>query len=172
MADTQRTLICPACGKEMEKVFIHNRGINVDICTQGCGGIYFDNRELKEFDEQFEDIDTILKKVEGKTFIKTDESQVRQCPNCGSNMVKNPSSINSEVEIDECYFCGGKFLDNGELQKLREEFVTEKDKSDATVEYLYKVVGASLKEADLNYLKAQTNRSPLQRLFLKIMGVK
>ena len=47
MADTLKELKCPACGKVMEKVFIPSEGINLDICTDGCGGIYFDNREFK-----------------------------------------------------------------------------------------------------------------------------
>lgn len=52
MADTLKALKCPACGKDMEKVFIPNLGINLDICTDGCGGIYFDNREFERFDEK------------------------------------------------------------------------------------------------------------------------
>ena len=56
MADTLQKIKCPACGREMEKVFIPSEGINLDICTQGCGGIFFDNRELDKFDEKDEDI--------------------------------------------------------------------------------------------------------------------
>ena len=49
--DTLETIKCPACGKEMEKVFIKSEGINIDICTEGCGGIFFDNREFDTFNE-------------------------------------------------------------------------------------------------------------------------
>ena len=49
MPDSQQDLKCPACGSEMQKVFIPNKGINVDVCSQGCGGIYFDNKEIQEF---------------------------------------------------------------------------------------------------------------------------
>ena len=41
MADSHKTLICPACGNEMQKIFIKSKGLNIDICTQGCGGIFF-----------------------------------------------------------------------------------------------------------------------------------
>ncbi len=54
--DTLETIKCPACGKEMEKVFIPSEGINIDICTNGCGGIFFDNREFDKFNEGHEDI--------------------------------------------------------------------------------------------------------------------
>ena len=49
--DTIDIIKCPACGKEMEKVFIPSEGINIDICTDGCGGIFFDNREFDKFNE-------------------------------------------------------------------------------------------------------------------------
>ena len=63
MADSLKVLKCPACGKDMEKVFIPSAGINIDICSEGCGGIYFDNREFDDFDEKDEDISAILAKI-------------------------------------------------------------------------------------------------------------
>ena len=72
MADSLNTLTCPACGKAMEKVFIPSQGINIDICTNGWGGIFFDKREFDKFDEQNEDVSEILKKVSGKEFEKVD----------------------------------------------------------------------------------------------------
>ena len=57
MADNFKTIKCPACQKEMHKIFIPSEGINIDVCLDGCGGIYFDNREFKSFDEQHESID-------------------------------------------------------------------------------------------------------------------
>ena len=63
MADSLNILTCPACGKVMEKVFIPSQEINIDICTNGCGGIFFDNREFDKFDERNEDVSDILNKV-------------------------------------------------------------------------------------------------------------
>lgn len=62
MADTLETLKCPACGAIMEKVFIPKEGINIDICLNGCGGIFFDNREFDKFNEANEDITVIEEK--------------------------------------------------------------------------------------------------------------
>ncbi len=59
MSDTLQPLNCPACHKEMRKVFVPAEGINVDICVDGCGGIFFDNREFTKFDEKAENIDEI-----------------------------------------------------------------------------------------------------------------
>lgn len=140
MADTLDEITCPACGKPMKKVEIKNQHFNVDICLDGCGGIFFDNRELKKVDEEHENIDDILKEIEGKTFEKVNESETRICPVCGHNMVKNHTSHLRKIEMDECYNCGGIFLDNNELQKLRAEFKTENERSSAFMEYANKKI--------------------------------
>lgn len=170
MADTLQTIICPACGKEMEKVFIPNEGINLDICTQGCGGIFFDNRELEKFDEKDEDISKILEKLAGKEFTRVSENLVRICPSCGQKMVKNHSSIHNSIEIDECYGCGGKFLDRDELIKIRAEYDTEEERSEDVLREVYKTVGHELAEQDLRYAETKTNRTLLQSIFYKIIG--
>jgi len=170
MADTLKTLNCPACGKEMEKVFIPSQGINIDICTNGCGGIYFDNREFDKFDEQDENISGILEKISGKTFEKTDTTQERICPGCGAKMVKNHSSIKQTIEVDDCYSCGGKFLDNDELQKIRAEYENNEQRSGDVLKYVYSHIGSELKEADKKSLKAKMNRDLAQRLFYKLWG--
>ncbi len=119
MADTQeQDLMCPACGKTMKKIFMAEAGINIDICLDGCGGIYFDNRELNRFDESHEKIDEILEAIKGREFKKVDKTQIRECPVCHIPMVKMGSGAGG-VEIDVCNTCGGKFLDNNELQIIR-----------------------------------------------------
>lgn len=40
-------------------------------------------------------------------------------------MVKNSSSIHKKIEVDDCYSCGGKFLDNNELQKLEKNMTLQ-----------------------------------------------
>ena len=117
MTDTKGMIKCPACGKEMEKVLIPEQDINIDICVDGCGGIFFDNREMEKFNSKEENVDLVINALEGRTFNKVDESAVRICPACGAKMVKFGAG-NGNVTIDMCYTCGGKFLDNGELQKI------------------------------------------------------
>lgn len=163
MTDTLKTLTCPACGKPMEKVFIPSEGINIDICTQGCGGIYFDNREFDNFDEQNEDISAILEKLSDKKFEKVSENMTRVCPNCGAKMVKNHSSISHEIEVDDCYNCGGKFLDNSELVKIREEYENNEQRDEDILRYVYKEVGAELARQDQKY----ANIDPSKRTYVK-----
>lgn len=117
MADTKFQIKCPACGNMMHKAFIQNKEFYVDICTQGCGGIFFDNRELDEFDEKNDDVTEISEALKFMGYVRTDDSELRVCPACGTNMVKNGAA--GGVSIDVCNVCGGKFLDNGELEKIR-----------------------------------------------------
>ena len=165
MADNFNTIKCPACQKEMKKIFIPREGINIDVCVDGCGGIYFDNREFKYFDEQAENIDELSKAIEGKTFIPVDQDLPRTCPACGSRMVKNYSSAKKIVQVDECYSCGGKFLDHGELDKIRAEYPTEEARSKAVVEYLKNNMGSEFEEMHAHKLIA--NKKEQKQGFLK-----
>lgn len=144
MTDSTEIIKCPACGKNMEKIFISDAGVNIDICTEGCGGIFFDNREFDKFNEQHEDIDKILEKVKGKEFAKVDTEAKRICPCCGAPMVRNTTKINGEVVVDDCYTCGGKFLDNNELVKIRAEYPTDKERSEAAIKNLFETAGSEI----------------------------
>ena len=171
MADNFKSMKCPACEKEMSKVFVPSEGVNIDICVDGCGGIYFDNREFKYFDEQAEDIDVITKAVEGKEFYSVDETLPRTCPVCGARMVKNFASSKKEVQIDECYSCGGKFLDHEELTKIRDQYETEQERSDDIMKELYATVGIEIKQLQEENKKLRAKRSPLKKLFDMMIGL-
>ena len=119
MADTQFEILCPACGKPMTKLFIAEKGINIDVCENGCGGMFFDARELQEFSGYDDDISELKKILEGKNFMPVDETKTRICPSCAHNMVKTKVF---GIEIDTCYTCGGLFLDYGEFEKVRVNF--------------------------------------------------
>lgn len=118
MADTKEYLTCPACGKNMTKIYIAEQQINVDICLDGCGGILFDNRELEKCDEINENAKEILETIKSKDFYETDETAQRICTICNTPMLKMGAGTGS-VQIDCCSVCGAKFLDNGELQRIR-----------------------------------------------------
>lgn len=119
MTDSIQNLICPACGTEMTKVLISDKGFFVDICTQGCGGMFFDNKEIREFSGQQDDISEIKSAIENKNFMPVDETKPRICPVCNTPMAKTNAL---GVKIDTCYNCGGLFLDNGEFEQIRTHF--------------------------------------------------
>ncbi len=140
MKDTTNEIFCPACGKPMKKIYLEEQKFNIDICLDGCGGIFLDNRELKKIDEEHEDITPVLEAIKGKTFEKTDSSKIRVCPACGNKMVKNYTSHLRKIEIDECYGCGGKFLDYGELAEIRREYKNEKERVGEFDKYIQSII--------------------------------
>ena len=150
MADNTDIVVnCPACGKEMKKVYMNEQGIYLDVCLDGCGGIYFDNREFKKFDEQHEDISPLLEAFKGKTFKKVSESDTRICPVCHQTMVKHFSSAKYEIQIDDCYSCGATFLDFSELERIRNEFVNEQHRNADVLQKLDESIGSYLRERDV-----------------------
>ncbi len=165
MADNFEIIKCPACQKEMKKVFIPTEGVNIDVCLDGCGGVYFDNREFKYFDEQHENIEQLTEAIKGKEFIKVDESLPRSCPVCGARMVKNFASAKHEIQIDECYSCGGKFLDHNELYKIRAQYATEAERSADIMAKVYSSVGVDIKRLEEENTKLRAERSALKKFF-------
>lgn len=171
LMDTLEIVKCPACGKEMEKIFIPSEGINIDICTNGCGGIFFDNREFDKFNEQHEDITTIEKELKGKSFKPVISHEKRICPACGGIMVRNTTSVAGDIKVDDCYICGGKFLDFEELQKIRTEFANDELRKEATIDYLFNKVGAELNRLDVEHEKRKAGRNFAQKLFYSLMDI-
>lgn len=151
MGDTLDKINCPACGEEMEKIYLPEQKFHVDICTKGCGGIFLDNREYKKLDEEHEDITPILNAVKDKEFKRVSDTQLRICPACGHKMVKHYASQLKEILIDECYNCGGTFFDNGELIKTRKQYKTEEERIEAFNQYAATVLED--KEAKLSNKK-------------------
>lgn len=132
MADNKEIINCPACGKYMAKVYLKDINKHIDICLEGCGGIYFDNREMELFDEVTEDFDDILTFYDDKdiTFKPANDEDKRICPICNVPMVKiGNGTPQNEFKIDCCYTCGAKFLDAYELQRMREACGTEEERS-------------------------------------------
>ncbi len=164
MADNLKEIYCPACGKIMTKIFMPEAGINLDVCVNGCGGIYFDNREFKKFDEQHEDIEPLVKALEGKTYKKVDTLDTRICPVCNMKMVKNFASAKHEIQVDECYGCGGKFLDHCELNKIREQYATEEERAIDVLKELYSQVGEELRFAEQAHKERMANSSLLTKM--------
>ncbi len=171
--DTLDNINCPACGADMTKVFIAEKGINVDICSNGCGGIFLDNQEIQEFSGETDNISEIQQLLEGKNFMPVDENKQRICPACNTPMAKTNAL---GIQIDTCYKCGGIFLDNGEFENVRTKFkkrqkvhpVELNQNSDINLKDFYK--DAQQEQAnfetygDIAWL-LHTRRSPLSLLF-------
>ena len=117
---------CPACGRSMvEEDF---GGVLVDVCKNGCKGIWFDWGELKELDESNEGVGKALEEALKSPRVKDAERGPLKCPKCGMVMQVHKYSKAKEVNVDECYGCGGFFLDSGELSEIRENCMSEEER--------------------------------------------
>jgi len=136
---------CPACSTPLR--VMKTEDMFVDVCKYGCGGIWLDRSEYKKVDQQSENAGHELLNVDYNPDIKVDHSRRRRCPRC-ENMVmaRRFSSFRRQVEIDTCPYCGGYWLDRGELKRIRTLFDTEKDRYKATDKYLSDFQGKALEQ--------------------------
>ena len=124
---------CPVCGKSMvEEDF---GSVLVDVCKDGCKGIWFDWGELKELDESHEGVGKALEEALKSPRVNDADRGPLKCPKCGIAMHAHKYSRAKEVNVDECYACGGFFLDSGELGAIREGRMSEEER-DAYVQQL------------------------------------
>ncbi|MFC1541421.1 zf-TFIIB domain-containing protein [Candidatus Latescibacterota bacterium] len=116
-------MICSVCANDMiEEDF---GGVIVDVCKNGCRGIWFDWAEIVKLDEQNEGLGRAL--GEALKYPQTNEENRGNinCPKCGIPMHIHKYKSSKEINVDECYVCGGFFLDSGELKVIRDTFMSE-----------------------------------------------
>ncbi len=129
---------CPACKKDMmEKDF---GGIKVDICSDGCKGIWFDWSEIEKLDEKHEGLGASLSEALQSEYHKNENRGRINCPKCTQPMVDHFYKSCKMITVDECYVCGGFFLDAGELEIIRENFMDDQ----ARTEYVNQLLAAKL----------------------------
>ncbi|MBD3271237.1 MAG: hypothetical protein GF384_01705 [Elusimicrobia bacterium] len=134
---------CPACNRELTEMTVE--GVKLDVCDNGCGGIWFDNFELKKFDEQHEPTGLLLK-INKDDAITVDLKKRRKCPRCKDvTMMQHFFSVKRKVTIDECQNCGGVWLDAGELAAIRDLYATEQEREQAAGKYFEDVFGGQMK---------------------------
>jgi Zn-finger nucleic acid-binding protein len=127
----------------MEEVTVED--IAVDVCKQGCGGLWFDKFELQKVDEPHESAGEILLQIKKEGTVTVDPTQRRECPKCKDIvMMRHFFSVKKEVEVDECPKCGGFWLDYGELGQIREQYASEAERLNAAKEYFEKIFGGEL----------------------------
>lgn len=116
----------------------------MDACRGGCGGIWFDNFELRQVDEASEKLGESLAAVEFNpdAILLRDK---RPCPKCaGFTMLQHKFSRDKPVTVDECPNCGGVWLDGGELAEIREPVTTLAERKRATQQFFSRLATAEL----------------------------
>ena len=70
---------CPACGNMLQPMTVGE--VTVDACKGGCGGVWFDNFEIKKFDEPHEAAGEGLLDIERDESVFVDRNKKLTCPN-------------------------------------------------------------------------------------------
>lgn len=110
---------CPACLHPLRRFKAGT--VTLDGCDGGCGGIWFDHRELARVNRQHTDPDAPVADLKCDPQIRVHDDDVRQCPKCdGVKLEKKLHCLGSGVIMDVCPKCKGLWLDCGELAKIRE----------------------------------------------------
>lgn len=109
---------CPVCSNSLTEREAH--GFHVDVCADGCAGIWFDCAELDKCDTHRDKFPDELLRVKSNADVVIDRSRPRNCPKCSSSVMERLYfKADNSFEIDRCNSCDGHWLDIGELEYLR-----------------------------------------------------
>lgn len=118
---------CPVCHKTMEIVVVS--GVELDYCADGCNGVWFDAYELKKLDEMHEGEGPLLEDILKAERRCDDREQKLDCPRCENTRLRRRRyTAGVDLDIDECYVCGGVWLDGGELLELRKNYRSPRER--------------------------------------------
>jgi Zn-finger nucleic acid-binding protein len=131
-------------------------GVTVDICEDGCKGIWFDWMELTRLDEENEGFGEALMAAMNHRRVNDENREPLKCPKCGLAMHAHKYKSSKEVNVDECYQCGGFFLDSGELRVIKESFMSEEERDQYIQKLLSEMPGYQEREKELERGKART----------------
>lgn len=161
---------CPRTGKPMKQMDFN--GVTIDL-SEGCGGVWFDQHELKKFDEVHEiDGDVIVSHMKMYKNPLVDEAHRLKCPKCESIiMMRHFYSPKHQIEIDECAKCGGVWLDVGELERIRELFPTQKDRDSAGDDLVQNFLDSSeFKKHEQEFKTSMENMGRIARFLERLAG--
>ena len=157
---------CPACGIPMaEEDF---GGVSVDVCKNGCKGIWFDWFELSKLDEKDEGFGMALKAALDHPRANDDDRAPINCPKCGLPMHVHKYQSSKEVNVDECYACGGFFLDSGEFRTIRDTFMSEEEEHQYLDKLLAEIPSYQRAKSNLAQQQARTDALRKYTRFLRL----
>ena len=157
-------MVCPACeSKLIEK---NCDGIHVDVCENGCGGLWFDWLELKKFDEPHEATGAEILEMANANPVQTDMSKRHNCPKCPDIVLyRHFYSTKRHVEVDECPKCGGFWLDAGELAQIRSLFSSDAERRKVAGELFEDLFGSKLNSLNKNGEEDHKKARTIARIF-------
>ena len=113
-----QSVACPNC--ETPMVRENFASALVDVCADGCHGIWFDAGELTKLDHAKKGLGPALERaVSQPTAASRRHRESLDCPHCLTPLDEVEYELAQWVMIDECAECDGTYLDAGELARIR-----------------------------------------------------
>ncbi len=129
---------------------------HVDVCELGCGSIWFDWGELNRLDESHEGAGAALNAALTNPRDNAPNREKLPCPKCTHPMFEHIYKHANAVNVDECYHCGGYFLDSGELHQIRETFMSAEEREAYQEQLLSEIPEYGRERANADVDKART----------------
>ena len=108
---------CPACKNPLREKGA--AGMTLDVCYGGCGGIWFDAKELERVSARAA---TTLHSIWNAPVSNVKLAEPRICPRCLDQVLEAKwFSDLKMVQIDQCPRCDGVWLDAGEFSRIYDE---------------------------------------------------
>lgn len=132
---------CPACKTEL--VSENVGAVQIDVCENGCGGIWFDKNEMESFDAGSEFFPEKLL-FRGKQRSDLSIEHVKPCPRCqGEVLIRQFFDPENQVQIEQCWNCSGIWLDAGELAQIRGQAKSDAERAAVVNRYVDSVVAGT-----------------------------
>jgi Zn-finger nucleic acid-binding protein len=129
---------CPCCTHQLQ--IVRSGKLQLDGCTNGCGGLWFDAGELEKVDEGHEGIAKELFRLVAHANVVIDREKERNCPKCSAVALDRHCYDGAyHLEVDLCDGCGGCWLDMGELAEVRDQNDLRNAALEAQQEFLAKL---------------------------------
>ncbi len=90
------------------------------------------------------------------------------CPKCNIPMHVHKYKSSKEVNVDECYSCAGFFLDSGELEDIRDNFMSEQEEAKYMQKLLEEIPGYQEAKNDLEKEKMRAEAIRNYTRFLRL----
>ena len=155
---------CPACGNLLQQVKAGD--ITLDACVGGCGGIWFDQLELKRFEARHESTGEALLRLPVNPAAPVNVQGKRQCPRCDDQaMLRFFYSPHRSVTVDHCPNCGGHWLDAGELATIQDVYSNDEQRGREITGFIEAAFGEQFEQLEADRQKRLERARPLRRMF-------